>query len=59
MSRNPTRKKRGGRILLAGLALLVIALILIFHTEASPWALVILGLSIVINTVGVCMLTWK
>lgn len=59
MSQKPMRKRRGGWILLAGLILLAIALILIFHTEASPWALVVLGISILFNTVGVCMLTWK
>lgn len=54
-----TRKKIGRRILLAGLILLAAALVLIFHTEASPWALVVLGLSILVNTIGVCVFIWK
>lgn len=54
-----TRKKIGRRIVLAGLIVLAIALILIFHMDASPWALVMLGLSILVNTIGVCVCIWK
>lgn len=54
-----TRKKIGRRILFLGLLLLILAVFLIFHMESSPWALVILVLSIVTNTAAICMIIWK
>lgn len=53
------RKKIGVWILLAGILLLVLALFLIFRSESSPWALVVLGLSVAANTAAICMIIWK
>lgn len=53
------RKKIGRRILIAGILLLILALVMIFCMETSPWALIVLGLSILANTTGICMLIWK
>ena len=48
-------RKIGARILAAGVIILLVALLLLFNTN-SVWALITLGLSIVVNTAGVAML---
>lgn len=48
-------RKIGARILAAGVIILLVALLLLFNTN-SVWALITLGLSIVVNTAGLAML---
>ena len=48
-------RKIGARILAAGVIILLVALLLLFYTN-SVWALITLGLSIVVNTAGLAML---
>ena len=48
-------RKIGARILAAGVIILLVALLLLFNTN-SVWALITLGLSIVVNTAGLVML---
>ena len=48
-------RKIGARILAAGVIILLVALLLLFNTN-SVWALIPLGLSIVVNTAGLAML---
>ena len=48
-------RKIGARILAAGVIRLLVALLLLFNTN-SVWALITLGLSIVVNTAGLAML---
>ena len=48
-------QKIGARILAAGVIILLVALLLLFNTN-SVWALITLGLSIVVNTAGLAML---
>lgn len=47
-------RKIGARILAAGVIILLVALLLLFNTN-SVWALITLGLSIVVNTAGLAM----
>ena len=51
-------RKIGARILAAGVIILLVALLLLFNTN-SPWALITLGLSILINTFGLAVLIAK
>ena len=44
-----TRRKFGLTVLAVGVIVLLVALLLLFNTN-SPWALITLGLSILINT---------
>ncbi|MBC8585981.1 hypothetical protein [Youxingia wuxianensis] len=53
-----TRRKFGLLILGAGIVILLIALLLLFNTN-SVWALITLGLSIVINTTGLSVIIAK
>ena len=46
-----TRRKFGLTVLAVGVIVLLVALLLLFNTN-SPWALITLGLSILINTFG-------
>lgn len=48
-------RKIGARILAAGVIILLVALLLLYNTN-SVWALITLGLSIVVNTAGLAML---
>ena len=48
-------RKIGARIHAAGVIILLVALLLLFNTN-SVWALITLGLSIVVNTAGLAML---
>ena len=48
-------RKIGARILATGVIILLVALLLLFNTN-SVWALITLGLSIVVNTAGLAML---
>ena len=50
-----TRKRFGLTVLSAGAVILLVALLLLFNTN-SPWALITLGLSILVNTVGLASL---
>ena len=50
-----SERKIGARILAAGVIILLVALLLLFNTN-SVWALITLGLSIVVNTAGLAML---
>lgn len=54
-----SRKQIGVRLLIAGTLVLILALFLIFSVKSSPWSLVVLGLSILVNTVGACFIIWK
>lgn len=47
-------RKIGVRVLAAGVVILLVALLLLFNTN-SVWALITLGLSIVVNTAGLAM----
>ena len=53
-----TRRKFELLILGAGIVILLIALLLLFNTN-SVWALITLGLSIVINTTGLSVIIAK
>lgn len=53
-----TKQKIGRKVLLSGILLLLIALLLLFNTT-SPWALITLTLSVLVNTVGVSFLMIK
>ena len=45
-------KRKIGRVFLAaGIIILLVALLLLFNTT-SPWALITLALSIILNTIG-------
>lgn len=53
------RKKIGKKCLIVGILILIVSTLLLFHAEASPFTLALLGLSILINTIGISLLTWK
>ena len=53
-----TRRKFGLTVLAVGVIVLLVALLLLFNTN-SPWALITLGLSILINTFGLAWLIAK
>ncbi len=53
-----TRRKFGLTVLAVGVIVLLVALLLLFNTN-SPWALITLGLSILINTFGLAVLIAK
>ena len=49
-------KRKIGRVFLAaGIIILLVALLLLFNTN-SPWALITLALSIILNTIGLSAL---
>ena len=53
-----TRRKFWLTVLAVGVIVLLVALLLLFNTN-SPWALITLGLSILINTFGLAVLIAK
>lgn len=53
-----SRKKCGLIALAIGVVILLAALILLFNTN-SPWALITLGLSVLVNTFGLATLIAK
>ena len=52
------KRKIGLIVLAAGAVILLVALLLLFNTN-SPWALITLGLSIIVNTTGLSILIAK
>ncbi len=50
-----TKRKIGRVFLVAGITILLVALLLLFNTN-SPWALITLVLSIILNTIGLSVL---
>lgn len=53
-----SRNKFGLRILFIGILLLLVALLLLFNTN-SVWALITLGASIIVNTIGLSLILIK
>lgn len=51
-------KKIGRRLLLAGVIILLVSIFLLCNTN-SLWTFITLGLSVLINTAGVFLLTLK
>ncbi len=50
-----TKRKIGRVFLVAGITILLVALLLLFNMN-SPWALITLVLSIILNTIGLSVL---
>lgn len=50
-----TKRKIGRVFLITGITILLVALLLLFNTN-SPWALITLALSIILNTIGLSTL---
>lgn len=53
-----TRKKLGLCVLAVGIVVLLVALLLLFNTN-SPWALISLAASVLINTLGLSVIIAK
>lgn len=53
-----TRRKFGLLTLVVGVVILLVALLLLFNTN-SVWALISLGVSVLINTFGLAVLMGK
>ena len=53
------RKKIGKKFLIFGVLIFIVSMLLFFRAEASPFTLVLFGVSILINTIGISLLTWK
>ena len=52
------RKKIGKKFLIVGVLILIVSMLLFFRAEASPFTLVLFGVSILINTIQGFMHNW-